>query len=74
MTNCLKRLNQRHNVTLQLYKRHMKFLQAVEEELCRTLSCEHLTELLSMLAAKKENHLELMLLKEIEEDTTMDEL
>ncbi len=52
----------------------MKLLRAVEEEGCKdAVSCEHLTELLSMLAAKKENLLKLILLKDIEEETTTDE-
>ncbi len=49
-------------------------LRAVEEELCKDIvSCEHLTELLSMLAAKEENLLKLMLLKETKDETLMDE-
>ncbi len=50
-------------------------LKAADEELCKdTLSCEHLAELLAMLTAKKENHQKLMLLKETEKETQMDEL
>ncbi len=53
----------------------MKFLQAVQEKLCKdTVSYEHLIELLSMLAAKEENLLKLMLLKEIVEEILTDQL
>ncbi len=38
------------------------------------VNCEHLTELLSMLAAKEENHLKLILMKEVEEEVPMDGL
>ncbi len=45
-----------------------------EEKLWKdTISCEYL-KLLSMLSAKKDNLMELMLLKENEEEIPMDEL
>ncbi len=53
----------------------MRQLWPAEEELCKdTVSCERLTELLSMLEAKKENLLKLMLLKKLGDEIQMDEL
>ncbi len=73
MTECLQ--DWKKDVKLELYERHTKLLGAVEEKLCvDTVSCEHLTELLSMLAAKEENLQKLMLLKETEEESMMDKL
>ncbi len=46
-----------------------KWLQAVEEELCKGIvSCECLRELLSMIPTKEVNLLKLRLLKETEEE------
>ncbi len=70
---CLQRLKQRRNVLL--YELDTNLLRAVKEELCKdTVSNEHLIELLSMLAAKKENLLKLILLTEIKEKLPMNEL
>ncbi len=51
-----KKIKQRCHVTLELYERHTKLLQRVEEELCKdTVSCEHLIELLSIVAKEEKS-------------------
>ncbi len=67
MTECLERVKHRHNVGVTQASH--------EEEQCRDIvRCEHFRELLSMLAAKEEILLKLILLQESEGEILMDDL